>query len=153
MDYAAGLILEIASSQSRKKLILVISLVSNVGILGLFKYFNFISAQLGDLLSTLGAQVHSPRLSWVLPIGLSFHTFQSMSYTIDVYRGHVKSVADFPLFAAFLSFFPQLVAGPIERTHQMMPQFSTPREWDPAAFQRTDVRPSHFVSPQPWWEA
>jgi alginate O-acetyltransferase complex protein AlgI len=122
VDYAAGLMLENASTISRKKLILVFSLVSNIGILGLFKYFNLVSAQFGGLLSAFGAEVHSPRLSWVLPIGLSFHTFQSMSYTIEVYRGTQSAERNLGRYALYVLLFPQMVAGPIERPQNLLPQ-------------------------------
>jgi len=122
VDYAAGLMLERASNQSRKKLILFVSLVSNVGILALFKYFNFASAQISSLVSAFGVQVHAPHLSWVLPIGLSFHTFQSMSYTIEVYRGTQRAERNLALYALYVLIYPQMVAGPIERPQNLLPQ-------------------------------
>ncbi len=122
--------------QRQRRAFLLLSLGSNLVVLGFFKYFNFFADSLVHALDAIGWKTGWTLPHILLPVGISFYTFQAMSYTIDVYRGQTKSVADFPLFAAFLSFFPQLVAGPIERTHQMMPQFSTPREWDPAAFQR-----------------
>ena len=120
----------------QRRAFLLLSLGSNLVVLGFFKYFNFFADSLVHALDAIGWKTGWTLPHILLPVGISFYTFQAMSYTIDVYRGQTKSVADFPLFAAFLSFFPQLVAGPIERTHQMMPQFEKPREWDPAAFQR-----------------
>ena len=122
--------------QRQRKAFLMLSLGSNLVVLGFFKYFNFFASSLVHALDALGWRTGWTLPHILLPVGISFYTFQAMSYTIDVYRGHTKSVADFPLFAAFLAFFPQLVAGPIERAHQMLPQFATPREWDPAAFHR-----------------
>ena len=120
----------------QRRAFLLLSLGSNLVVLGFFKYFNFFADSLVHALDAIGWKTGWTLPHILLPVGISFYTFQAMSYTIDVYRGQTKSVADFPLFAAFLSFFPQLVAGPIERTHQMMPQFEKPREWDPGAFQR-----------------
>jgi D-alanyl-lipoteichoic acid acyltransferase DltB (MBOAT superfamily) len=115
---------------------LLLSLGSNLVVLGFFKYFNFFADSLVHALAAVGWNAGWTLPHILLPVGISFYTFQAMSYTIDVYRGDAKAVADFPLFAAFLSFFPQLVAGPIERAHEMLPQFSTPRVWDPAVFHR-----------------
>ncbi len=120
----------------QRRAFLLLSLGSNLVVLGFFKYFNFFADTLVHALAALGWDAGWTLPHILLPVGISFYTFQAMSYTIDVYRGPTKAVADFPLFAAFLSFFPQLVAGPIERAHEMLPQFSTPRMWDPAVFHR-----------------
>jgi len=122
--------------QRQRKAFLLLSLGSNLVVLGFFKYFNFFADSLVRALGVLGWEAGWTLPHILLPVGISFYTFQAMSYTIDVYRGETKAVADFPLFAAFLAFFPQLVAGPIERAHQMLPQFSTPRMWEPAVFHR-----------------
>jgi alginate O-acetyltransferase complex protein AlgI len=120
----------------QRRAFLLLSLGSNLVVLGFFKYFNFFADSLVHALGALGWKAGWTLPHILLPVGISFYTFQAMSYTIDVYRGGTKPVADFPLFAAFLSFFPQLVAGPIERAHEMLPQFSTPRVWEPAVFHR-----------------
>ena len=136
----------------QRRAFLLLSLGSNLVVLGFFKYFNFFADTLVHALGALGWNAGWTLPHILLPVGISFYTFQAMSYTMDVYRGGggdpairgendaairgTKAVADFPLFAAFLSFFPQLVAGPIERAHEMLPQFSTPRIWDPAVFHR-----------------
>ncbi|MBI3880050.1 MAG: MBOAT family protein [Verrucomicrobia bacterium] len=120
----------------QRRAFLLLSLASNLVVLGFFKYCNFFAGSLVTGLQTLGWDPGWTLPHILLPVGISFYTFQAMSYTIDVYRGDAKPVADFPLFAAFLAFFPQLVAGPIERAHQMLPQFQTPRAWDTAALHR-----------------
>jgi alginate O-acetyltransferase complex protein AlgI len=130
VDYAAGLMLERTRSQKRRVLILFVSLGSNVGMLALFKYFNFASAQIGVLLAAFGSQVLTPWLSWVLPIGLSFHTFQSMSYTIEVYRGNQRAERHLGLYALYVLFYPQMVAGPIERPQNLLPQLRMPVKFD-----------------------
>jgi alginate O-acetyltransferase complex protein AlgI len=106
----------------RPKLWLVFSLISNFGFLGFFKYTNFMVANLDAVLVWLGVAWHIPDPGIVLPIGISFHTFQSMSYTIDAYYGVVETERSFIRFAAFVSFFPQLVAGPIERARNLLGQ-------------------------------
>ena len=102
---------------------LLVSCTSSLGILGFFKYFNFFEHSLAAVASKLGLHLDVLTLRVILPVGISFYTFQSLSYTIDVYRGKVKPERDFFTFAAFISFFPQLVAGPIERAGHMFPQF------------------------------
>jgi len=122
VDYIAGISIENASG-NRKKLFLVLSLLSNISILAYFKYFNF----LNDNLIALGHFMHQPigfrHLLVLLPIGLSFHTFQAMSYNIEVYRGHQKAERHFGIFSLYVMFFPQLVAGPIERPQNLLHQF------------------------------
>jgi len=145
IDYWMVLLME--RKQSTRKLWLIISLVSNFGFLGFFKYSLFITKNINDLLERLGSSyllndpVYIPNQmiglfgasdhffeKVVLPIGISFHTFQSMSYTIDAYFGTIKTERSFIRFLTFVSFFPQLVAGPIERAHNLLPQLQkTPR--------------------------
>ncbi len=124
VDYFCGQAIEAAKTQSKKRLFLVASMVTNLGLLGFFKYYNFFAASLADL---LGITVSEWRLDIVLPVGISFYTFQTMSYTIDIYRGELKPTRDFLNFALFVSFFPQLVAGPIERAKHLLPQVEKPR--------------------------
>lgn len=99
------------------------SLVANIGVLAVFKYYNFIVTNLSYLLKLTGADNHIPYLGILLPIGLSFHTFQAMSYTIEVYRGRQKAERNFGIYALYVMFYPQLVAGPIERPQNVLPQF------------------------------
>ena len=112
----------IYNTETRKKLFLWISLLTNLGILGLFKYFNFFSESANALLQHFGIALSPVTLSVTLPVGISFYTFQSMSYTIDIYRMKLKPEPSFIRFALFVAFFPQLVAGPIVRASQFLPQ-------------------------------
>ena len=121
-DYFIAQAIGNSSSQRNKKRWLILSLVINLGILATFKYADFAIASVADLLSVLGYQASFTTLSWVLPVGISFYTFQSMSYTIDVYRGDMKPRKGLVEFVAALSFFPQLVAGPILRAKHILPQ-------------------------------
>ncbi|MFC0181856.1 D-alanyl-lipoteichoic acid acyltransferase DltB, MBOAT superfamily [Pseudarcicella hirudinis] len=122
IDYFAGIWIEKAEGYQRK-LLLVISLISNIGILAYFKYFNFFNENLGALLWHFDIANPIPYTSFILPIGLSFHTFQAMSYTIEVYRGNQKSERNFGIYALYVMFYPQLVAGPIERPQNVLHQF------------------------------
>ena len=122
VDYFAGIQIE-RSEGSRRKWMLILSIIANVGVLGLFKYFNFVNANLAALAGrfALNYPVHS--LGILLPIGLSFHTFQAMSYTIEVYRGRQRAERHFGIYALYVMFYPQLVAGPIERPQNLIHQF------------------------------
>lgn len=127
LDYVAAIGIADATDPRRRRRWLMLSCTMNLGLLGLFKYFDFFLESLGELLAALGLEAAMPSLRLVLPVGISFYTFQTMSYTIDVYRGHTK-VARNPLdFALYVSFFPQLVAGPIERSSTFLPQVERPR--------------------------
>lgn len=121
-DYFIAQAIFNSSSQRNKKRWLTLSLVINLGILATFKYADFAIESVADLLSVLGYQASFTTLSWVLPVGISFYTFQSLSYTIDVYRGDMKPRKGLVEFVAALSFFPQLVAGPILRAKHILPQ-------------------------------
>ena len=116
-----------------KKTILVLNLLINFGILGFFKYFNFFIASFVDAFAAFGITLHPLSLHIILPVGVSFYTFQAMGYSIDVYRGTIKPTRDVVAFFAFVSFFPQLVAGPIERATNLLPQFFHPRRFDYAS--------------------
>lgn len=122
VDYFAGIWIENAKGKQRK-LFLVLSLITNIGLLVLFKYFNFINFNLTFLLKGIGINNHFPYLSILLPIGLSFHTFQAMSYTIEMYRGNYPAEKHFGIYALYVMFYPQLVAGPIERPQNILYQF------------------------------
>lgn len=129
-DFLLALAIDRSPTQRSKKTWVVVSLVLNLGVLGLFKYFNFFRDGLADLMQGLGMQPDLPTLQLLLPVGISFYTFQSLSYTIDIYRGQIKATRDPLEFLAFVSFFPQLVAGPIERARDLLPQFQAPRHFD-----------------------
>ncbi|MES2778088.1 MAG: MBOAT family O-acyltransferase [Bacteroidota bacterium] len=125
IDYFAGIYIE-NSNKKRKLLLLYASLIANIGILVVFKYYNFFIENISLFLSGLGYTNPIPYLSILLPIGLSFHTFQAMSYTIEVYRGRQKAEKHFGYYALYVMFYPQLVAGPIERPQNILHQLKTP---------------------------
>ncbi len=129
IDYYAGIYIAVASGQ-RRKFLLMISLVANISILAIFKYFNFLSQNLTSLAHVLGSGTTFPILDIILPIGLSFHTFQAMSYTIEVYRGHQQPEKHFGIYALYVLFYPQLVAGPIERPQNLLHQFHEKHSFD-----------------------
>jgi D-alanyl-lipoteichoic acid acyltransferase DltB (MBOAT superfamily) len=122
IDYFAGIWLEKTIGKNRKYF-LIASLIANIGVLAVFKYYNFLNDNLSALLNSLGYINKIPHLSILLPIGLSFHTFQAMSYTIEVYRGNQKAEHKFGIYALYVMFYPQLVAGPIERPQNLIHQF------------------------------
>ena len=132
VDYTIGLqLVKSGITENRRKWLLWLSILFNLGVLCYFKYFNFFVDSWISLLESLGYQTTSHwTLNIILPVGISFYTFQTMSYTIDVYRGQLKPTRDFISFASFVSFFPQLVAGPIERATNLMPQILKPRSFD-----------------------
>ena len=130
VDYAAGI--AIADAQgARRKAFLVLSLLANVGMLAFFKYYNFFAANLTALGHGVGLPLSARTLGIVLPIGLSFHTFQSMSYTIEVYRGAQRAERHLGIYALYVLFWPQLVAGPIERPQNLLHQFREPKRFEP----------------------
>jgi alginate O-acetyltransferase complex protein AlgI len=123
LDYAVGLGIARQRDPRRRKLWLMASIVVNLGILGFFKYFDFFVTSFGATLAKMGIPFQTSTLGIILPVGISFYTFQAMSYTIDVYRGNIPACRQLVNFLAFVSFFPQLVAGPIERASHLLPQF------------------------------
>ena len=129
IDYFAGIMLEKTQAINRKYW-LIGSLIANIGVLAIFKYYNFLNNNLSEMLSSFGYHNTIPNLSILLPIGLSFHTFQAMSYTIEVYRGHQKAERNFGIYALYVMFYPQLVAGPIERPQNLLHQFYEKHEFD-----------------------
>jgi alginate O-acetyltransferase complex protein AlgI len=129
IDYWAGIYLEKFEGRS-KKLFLAFSILANVGVLAVFKYYGFIASNVYQVVHFFGQEVHFPTLSILLPIGLSFHTFQAMSYTIEVYRGNQKAERNFGIYSLYVMFYPQLVAGPIERPQNLLHQFYEPHVWD-----------------------
>jgi alginate O-acetyltransferase complex protein AlgI len=126
VDYFAGIYIE-RSEGAKRKFFLITSIVANVGFLAFFKYFNFLAGNINALASFTHWNYSIPLLNIILPIGLSFHTFQAMSYTIEVYRKKQKAERHFGMYALYVMFFPQLVAGPIERPQQLLPQLHKPR--------------------------
>lgn len=122
IDYFAGLIIE-KSVGKRRKFWLVVSLITNIGVLAVFKYYNFFTENANHFLEWIHIPVSLTYLKIILPIGLSFHTFQAMSYTIEVYRGNQVAERHFGIYALYVMFYPQLVAGPIERPQHMLHQF------------------------------
>lgn len=124
LTYSCGLLVQNSDgNRKRQKAFLVTSLVINFGILFIFKYYNFINESVYGLLSGMGIRWKMPDLDILLPVGISFYTFQAVGYSIDVYRGSIRAEKDFITYALFVSFFPQLVAGPIERAANLLPQF------------------------------
>lgn len=123
IDYFAGIWLE-KTEGKRKKYFLIASLIANIGVLAVFKYYNFLNGNLSEILNTFGYQNSIPNLSILLPIGLSFQTFQAMSCTIEVYRGNQKAEQKFIIYTLYVMFYPQLVAGPIERPQRLICVFN-----------------------------
>lgn len=129
VDFWVGLQMQ-GQTRLRRKVLLWISIIVNLGFLGFFKYYNFFLDNLIKSFSFFGATLQADSLQIILPVGISFYTFQTLSYSIDVYRGKLEPTRDFISFAAFVSFFPQLVAGPIERATNLLPQFFEERKFD-----------------------
>jgi alginate O-acetyltransferase complex protein AlgI len=130
MDYAAGMAMDRVGQSPWRRRILIASLVGNLGVLGTFKYFNFFAANLQALAGTAGLTLDFATLNVVLPAGISFYTFQTMSYTIEIYRGQLKPTRDLLSYLTFVSFFPHLVAGPIMRASNLLPQIAAFRTFD-----------------------
>ena len=129
IDYFAGIYIENAEGR-RRKLFLIFSLIANIGVLAVFKYYNFLNHNFSFLLHGFGLTNPILYLSILLPIGLSFHTFQAMSYTIEVYRGNQKAERHFGIYSLYVMFYPQLVAGPIERPQNLLHQFREKHDFD-----------------------
>ena len=130
IDYYAALRMGATPEKSKRKKYLVLSAIANLGLLFSFKYFNFFSDATREILANANIFYDSPALSILLPVGISFYTFQTLSYTIDVYRGVRKPERHLGIFALYVSFFPQLVAGPIERSTRLLPQFRQAKTFD-----------------------
>lgn len=131
IDYVAGMLIENAEGV-RRKCFLILSIIANVGVLAVFKYYNFFADNINSLLQGLHINAHPiPFLTILLPLGLSFHTFQAMSYTIEVYRGNQKAEKHFGIYALYVMFYPQLVAGPIERPQNLLHQFREKHYFEP----------------------
>jgi len=132
IDWNASRMMARAKGRSRKRLLLLVSLLVNLGLLGFFKYGGFALDNLVELLGFLGVQARFARPDIVLPVGISFYTFQTMSYVIDVYRGKMKPWGSFLDYALYVTFFPQLVAGPIVRSNDFLPQCIEPKRAGPS---------------------
>lgn len=130
VTYIAALGIGCFVDRRKKKICLVSSLVLNLAILFLFKYYNFLSSNISMGLEACGLKIDIPEFGLILPVGISFYTFQALGYSIDVYRGTTKVERDFATYALFVSFFPQLVAGPIERSNNLLPQFKQQHRFD-----------------------
>jgi alginate O-acetyltransferase complex protein AlgI len=130
IDYIAGIMIENRQGRKRQQY-LIMSIVANVGVLAFFKYYNFFLENVNDVLHSLHITTYQlPLLNIILPIGLSFHTFQAMSYTIEVYRGNQKAERHFGIYSLYVMFYPQLVAGPIERPQNLLHQFREEHPFD-----------------------
>ena len=130
VTYIAALGIDHFKDKRRRKACLISSHVLNLTILFLFKYYNFLALNLEALWQTSGLGISIPEFKILLPVGISFYTFQALGYSLDVYRGVSKVERDFPTYALFVSFFPQLVAGPIERSNNLLPQFKEQHKFD-----------------------
>jgi D-alanyl-lipoteichoic acid acyltransferase DltB (MBOAT superfamily) len=129
LDFSIGQRLKIEKNNNKRKLFLWLSIFINLGFLGFFKYYNFFLENFVNAFTFLGYHINANSLNIILPVGISFYTFQTLSYTIDVYKRKLEPVNDFIAFSAFVCFFPQLVAGPIERATNLLPQFYKKREF------------------------
>jgi D-alanyl-lipoteichoic acid acyltransferase DltB (MBOAT superfamily) len=132
IDYIAARFMQNAASEKTRKLWLLLSLFSNLGVLGFFKYFNFFTTSLVGLLGGLGLKTNPVLLQVILPLGISFYTFQALSYTIDVYRRRIEAVRDPIAYFSFICFFPHMVAGPIQQAKHLLVQFERDRHFDRA---------------------
>jgi len=130
LDYFTALKIYNSLSTKTKKIWLGISVIANLGFLGFFKYYNFFSASAASLFSSLGFSIHTSMLSIILPLGISFYTFHGLSYVFDIYNGKIKPADNLVDYSLFVSFFPLLVAGPIERATHLLPQVQNPRKFD-----------------------
>ena len=130
VDYLLGQYLAVATNALKRKLLLTASMIFNLGLLGVFKYYNFFMENFMEIANSVGLHTNPILLKIALPVGISFYTFQTMSYTIDIYRKQLDPTKDFIAFAAFVGYFPQLVAGPIERASNLLPQMSKRRYFD-----------------------
>lgn len=130
VDYSVGLGLSKEENKTKRKILLLTSISINIGLLGFFKYYNFFLDNFITAFSFFGTEIKANSLNIILPVGISFYTFQTLSYTIDVYKRKLEPTRNFIAFSAFVSFFPQLVAGPIERATNLLPQFYSKRVFD-----------------------
>jgi len=130
VDYYVGVSLGKTKIPNKRKVLLWISILVNLGFLGFFKYYNFFAESFAEAFTLFGSHIDPSRLNIILPVGISFYTFQTLSYSIDVYKKKLEPTKDIVAFFAFVSFFPQLVAGPIERASNLLPQFYKKRQFE-----------------------
>ena len=130
ISYVAAILLEKQALKRNKRIIMLATAVLCLGVLFFFKYFNFVSETVASILNIISIKMHPFTIKLMLPVGISFYTFQTLSYVIDVYRGEIHAETHFGYYAAFVSFFPQLVAGPIERTSNLLPQIKANHEFE-----------------------
>lgn len=130
LDYFSGLKMDAANSRLQKKIWFWLSIIINLGFLGIFKYYNFFAESFAESLSMLGINVNLWTLKVILPVGISFYTFHGLSYVVDIYNEKIKAEKNFVDYAVFVSFFPLLVAGPIERATHLLPQIQRNRSFD-----------------------
>ena len=130
VSYAAALMLEKIDTQPQRRIIVIITSLICFSVLFVFKYYNWFASSLASFLSHFSLNINPVTLNFILPVGISFYTFQTLSYVIDVYRKEIKAERDFGTYAAFVSFFPQLVAGPIERANNLLPQIKSEKKFD-----------------------
>jgi alginate O-acetyltransferase complex protein AlgI len=130
IDYMSGWQIHRAHQKAKKVFFLCLSLLTNLGLLFSFKYLNFFSDSIRSIFEQFSVNMDIPMLNILLPVGISFYTFQTLSYTIDIYKGKIKPEKHFGIFAVYVSFFPQLVAGPIERAKNLLPQFAEKHNFD-----------------------
>ncbi len=136
IDFWVGKRLETTRAERTRRLLVAISVVANLGMLGVFKYYNFFAGSLQELAGAFGWRIDWTTMKIVLPVGISFYTFQTLSYTLDIYRRKLKPTNNLIDFALFVAFFPQLVAGPIERAAKLLPRVASPRRITPEFFSR-----------------
>lgn len=130
VDYFIGNFLGKTEDERKRKLLLALSLIINLGLLGIFKYYNFFITEFNDLLQGVGFSSSLPTLQLILPVGISFYTFQSLSYSIDCFKKKIEPSKNLLQFLTYVAFFPQLVAGPIERAKTLLPQFEKERHFN-----------------------
>jgi D-alanyl-lipoteichoic acid acyltransferase DltB (MBOAT superfamily) len=130
LDYISGLMMEIESNQTKRKFWFWLSVVINLGFLGVFKYYNFFSESFAVMIGSLGFKVNASALNIILPVGISFYTFHGLSYIIDIYNKKINTEKNIVDYALFVSFFPLLVAGPIERATHLLPQIKYTRKFN-----------------------
>ena len=151
IDFTAGLLIQAARGTGRRrgmKRALVVSVGGQLLILGIFKYFNFFAGSVASLLEAIGFRASLPMLQVLLPIGISFYTFQTMSYTIDIYRGAFRPTRSFVDFALSVAFFPHLVAGPIQRARSLIVADRAAAGGDPGALGAWPDAPAHRAHPE-----
>lgn len=130
LDYSSGLLIHRTTDKRRKRFWLATSVTVNLGLLGVFKYFNFFTSSFADLVGLFGLEADPVLLDLILPVGISFYTFHGLSYVLDVYHDRIEPTRDLGQYALFVGFFPLLVAGPIERATNLLPQLKVPRRFE-----------------------